>query len=71
MEETKEDVFILGLDAQLSHGLDLSFVTHLYLLEPIDDAALLEQVTSRAHRLGATGPVCIETVHIWNQLDPN
>lgn len=42
----KEDVFILALDASLAHGLDLSFVTHLYLLEPIDDAALLEQVSA-------------------------
>lgn len=41
----KEDVSILALDASLSHGLDLSFVTHLFLLEPIDDAALLEQVS--------------------------
>jgi hypothetical protein len=50
MEETKEDVFILGLDAQLSHGLDLSFVTHLFLLEPIDDAALLEQVSDSSQK---------------------
>jgi hypothetical protein len=63
LREEKEDVFILCLDASLAHGLDLSFVTHMFLLEPIDDAALLEQVTSRAHRLGSTGPVTIgETV---------
>mmetsp|Transcript_10699 Transcript_10699/g.18264 ORF Transcript_10699/g.18264 Transcript_10699/m.18264 type:complete len:1056 (+) Transcript_10699:111-3278(+) len=71
IETVKEDVFILALDASLAHGLDLSFVTHLYLLEPIDDAALLEQVTSRAHRLGATGPVTIETVNVWHELDPS
>jgi hypothetical protein len=65
----EEDVFVLCLDAQLSHGLDLSFVTHMFLLEPIDDAALLEQVTSRAHRLGATGPAVIETVNVWQQMD--
>lgn len=65
----KEDTFILLLDASLSHGLDLSFVTHMYLLEPIDDAALLEQVTSRAHRLGATGPVTIDTINVWHRLD--
>ncbi|KAL3784494.1 hypothetical protein HJC23_013637 [Cyclotella cryptica] len=65
-----EDVFILCLDAALAHGLDLSFVTHLFLLEPIDDAALLEQVTSRAHRLGSTGPVIVETVNVWPELDP-
>mmetsp|Transcript_31405 Transcript_31405/g.65726 ORF Transcript_31405/g.65726 Transcript_31405/m.65726 type:complete len:450 (+) Transcript_31405:1-1350(+) len=67
----KEDTFLLLLDASLSHGLDLSFVTHMYLLEPIDDAAHMEQVTSRAHRLGCTGPVTIETIHTWHQLDTN
>jgi len=61
----KEDVFLLCLDADLAHGLDLSFVTHIFLLEAINDAALLEQVTSRAHRLGATGPVTIETVNVF------
>ena len=30
---------------------------------------LSNQVTSRAHRLGATGPVCIETVNVWHELD--
>ena len=61
----KEDVFLLCLDADLAHGLDLSFVTHIFLLEAINDAALLEQVTSRAHRLGATGPVSIETINVF------
>ena len=61
----KEDVFLLCLDADLAHGLDLSFVTHIFLLEAINDAALLEQVTSRAHRLGATGPVRIETINVF------
>ena len=53
----------------MSHGLDLSFVTHMFLLEPIEDAALLEQVTSRAHRLGARGPVQVETVNVFYTLD--
>ena len=65
IETIKEDVFMMLLDASLATGLDLSFVTHLFLLEPIDDAALLEQVTSRAHRLGCTGPVVVETVNVW------
>jgi hypothetical protein len=65
LKRTKEDVYILALDAELSHGLDLSFVTHMFLLEPIDDAALLEQVTARAHRLGAKGPVSVETIHVF------
>jgi SNF2 family DNA or RNA helicase len=65
-----EDVFILCLDAALAHGLDLSFVTHLFLLKPINDAALLEQVTSRAHRLGSTGPVTVKTVNVWPEMNP-
>ena len=69
MQAEQQEVCILLLDASLSHGLDLSFVTHIFLLEPIDDAALLEQVTSRAHRLGCTGPVTIETVNVWQELD--
>lgn len=70
VETSKEDVYLLFLDQGLSHGLDLSFVTHMFLLEPIDDAALLEQVTSRAHRLGATGPVTVETIHTFYEFSP-
>jgi hypothetical protein len=68
VEQISEDVYILFLDAALSHGLDLSFVTHIFLLEPIDDAALLEQVTSRANRLGATGPVEVETINTFYKI---
>ena len=69
VETIKENVFVLCLNAAVSHGLDLSFVTNIYLLEPIEDGALLQQVTSRAHRLGATGPVTVETVNVWQDID--
>ena len=36
IQRINEDVYVLSLDASLSHGLDLSFVTHMFLLEPID-----------------------------------
>ena len=68
IQRETQDVPILSLDAGLSHGLDLSFVTHMFLLEPIDDAALLEQVTSRAHRLGCTGPVTVDTIHTFFKI---
>jgi len=68
VQRTKQDVFFLGLDAELGQGLDLSFVTNIFLLEPIEDAATLEQITSRAHRLGATGPVLVETIHAFFHL---
>jgi hypothetical protein len=56
---------VLFLQQDGSHGLDLSFVTHIFLLERIDDAALLDQIVARAHRLGALGSVVVETVHTF------
>ncbi|KAH8053711.1 hypothetical protein JL722_9185 [Aureococcus anophagefferens] len=55
-----EKVPVLCLTREASHGLDLSFLTHIFLLEPIRDSALLEQVISRAHRVGAVAPVLAE-----------
>ena len=60
------DTYILMLCEDGSHGLDLSFVTHLFILNPIEDQALERQVVSRAHRMGATGPVTVEPIHLWN-----
>jgi hypothetical protein len=40
-----------------AEGLDLSFVTHIYLLEEIWNKSEEQQVISRAHRMGATGQV--------------
>ncbi|DAZ96789.1 TPA: hypothetical protein N0F65_005787 [Lagenidium giganteum] len=42
-----------------SHGLDLSFVTHIFLLEEIWDKSLELQVISRAHRMGAKQSVVV------------
>ena len=61
----REDVPILCLTRQASHGLDLSFLTHVVLLEPIRDSALLEQVVSRAHRVGARESVRVSTLQAF------
>ena len=71
IETVRENVDLLSLDAGLAHGLDLSFLTHIFLCEPIEDAALLEQITSRAHRLGASGPVSVITVNVNYKLSPD
>lgn len=60
MEE--EDASVLMLSPDGSAGLDLSFATHLFLLEAIGDPALENQVVSRAHRMGALGPVHVQQV---------
>ncbi|CAA3006562.1 F-box protein At3g54460 isoform X2 [Olea europaea var. sylvestris] len=52
----------LLMDGSAALGLDLSFVTHVYLMEPIWDKSMEEQVISRAHRMGATRPIHVETL---------
>lgn len=52
--------FIIYRDG--SHGLDLSYVTHIFLMDTVLDNSLLQQVVSRAYRMG-----CRQSV-IVNQL---
>ncbi|KAF8062721.1 hypothetical protein HT031_004051 [Scenedesmus sp. PABB004] len=52
----------LVMDESGALGLDLSFVRHIFLMEPLADAALEQQVVSRAHRMGATAPVHVEVL---------
>ena len=61
----RDDVPVLCLTRQASHGLDLSYLTHIALLEPIRDSALLEQVVSRAHRVGAAQSVRVMTLQTF------
>ncbi|OWZ17619.1 hypothetical protein PHMEG_0008416 [Phytophthora megakarya] len=57
------DVHVLLLSNLGSHGLDLSFVTHIFLLEEIWDKSVEQQVISRAHRMGAKHSVVVE--QLW------
>uniref|UniRef100_A0A2P2INB3 F-box protein At3g54460 n=1 Tax=Rhizophora mucronata TaxID=61149 RepID=A0A2P2INB3_RHIMU len=50
------------MDGSAALGLDFSFVTHVFLMEPIWDRSMEEQVISRAHRMGATRPILVETL---------
>jgi SNF2 family DNA or RNA helicase len=43
-----------------SHGLDLSFVTHIFLMDELWDKSVEEQVIARAHRMGAKHAVIVE-----------
>ena len=55
-----DTISILLLDGVGAVGLDLSFVSHIFLLDPIWDASLEDQVISRAHRLGAKQAITVE-----------
>ena len=50
------------MDEAGSVGLDLSFVSWVFLMEPLENASLEEQVISRAHRMGAKAAVQVETL---------
>eukprot|EP01039_Chlorochromonas_danica_P006985 gene6985-7727_t len=63
-EVEAEDAMVLLLTKDGSVGLDLSFATHIFLLERIHDPALRNQIISRAHRVGATGPVHVHLLQV-------
>ncbi|KAJ7562123.1 hypothetical protein O6H91_03G055700 [Diphasiastrum complanatum] len=60
---------VLLMDGSAALGLDLSFVTRVYLMEPIWDRSMEEQVVSRAHRMGATRPVLVETLAMRGTIE--
>lgn len=66
--QSKElDTYLLLLCEDGTHGLDLSFVTHLFLVHRIGDPALISQVVSRAHRMGCdpNHGVTVQTLHLF------
>ncbi|GLT88566.1 hypothetical protein SLE2022_065860 [Rubroshorea leprosula] len=67
----QHDVNCLALlmDGTAALGLDLSFVTHVFLMEPIWDRSMEEQVISRAHRMGATRPIHVETLAMHGTIE--
>ncbi|MCO5582778.1 hypothetical protein L7F22_036677 [Adiantum nelumboides] len=64
-----KDCTVLLMDGSAALGLDLSFVTHVYLMEPIWDRSVEEQVVSRAHRMGATRPILVETLAMRGTIE--
>ncbi|KFK34687.1 hypothetical protein AALP_AA5G178200 [Arabis alpina] len=63
------DCMALLMDGSAALGLDLSFVTHVFLMEPIWDKSMEEQVISRAHRMGAKRPIYVETLTMRGTIE--
>ncbi|KAL8260186.1 hypothetical protein R6Q59_028139 [Mikania micrantha] len=64
-----EECMALLMDGSAALGLDLSFVSHVFLMEPIWDKSMEEQVISRAHRMGATRPIHVETLAMHGTIE--
>lgn len=57
-----DDVTVLLMDDTGAVGLDLSFVEYVFLMDPLENASMEEQIIARAHRMGATANVHVETL---------
>ncbi|KAI9906440.1 hypothetical protein PsorP6_004618 [Peronosclerospora sorghi] len=66
---TDPSLNVLLLSEMGSHGLDLSFVTHVYLMEEVWDKSLEQQVISRAHRMGAQREVYVEKLWMRGSVE--
>ena len=55
-------VAALVLDRAAAEGLDLSFAERVFVMEPLDNASLEQQVVSRAHRMGQVRGVRVEVL---------
>ncbi|KAK1292171.1 F-box protein [Acorus calamus] len=64
-----DNCIALLMDGSAALGLDLSFVGHVFLMEPIWDRSMEEQVISRAHRMGATRPIHVETLAMHGTIE--
>jgi len=58
---------LLGKDGH--EGLDLSFVTDIIFLDVVMDKAVETQTVARAWRMGAKGPVNVETLIAENSIE--
>lgn len=59
---TNPDFSVLLMDATGAVGLDLSMASWVFLMEPILDRSIEEQIVSRAHRMGAKEDVHVEVM---------
>ena len=67
--EHNHTVRVLLLGKLGSVGLDLSFVTHVYLMEPVLDYTLEDQLVSRAYRLGCRQGVQVTLLVMHHTLE--
>lgn len=63
------DVAVLLLNRAAAEGLDLSFVSHVFLMEPLSNMSLEEQIVSRAHRMGQMDTVHVEVLAMENTAE--
>ncbi|RHY31333.1 hypothetical protein DYB32_003590 [Aphanomyces invadans] len=64
-----DDIHVLFMTEIGAIGLDLSFVTHIFLMDEIWDKSVEKQVIARAHRMGATESVIVEQLEMRGSME--
>ena len=66
-----DECVVMLLKKDGSHGLDLSFVSHIFFLDEILDLSLKEQIIARAYRLGSKNSVQCEQLIARGSVEEN
>lgn len=67
---TSENVAAIIMDVQhAAFGIDLSSATRVYFVSPVWQTATMRQAVKRAHRIGQTRPVYVETLVIRDSFE--
>ncbi|OZJ06901.1 hypothetical protein BZG36_00036 [Bifiguratus adelaidae] len=67
---TSEVDRVIIMEVKLAaYGIDLSSATRVFFVSPVWQAAMERQAIKRAHRIGQTRPVSVETLVIRNSLE--
>ncbi|KAI8093001.1 P-loop containing nucleoside triphosphate hydrolase protein [Halteromyces radiatus] len=62
------NVMIMAVQ-KAAYGIDLSSASRVYFVSPVWQAAMEQQAIKRAHRIGQTKPVYVETLVIRNSIE--
>ncbi|RCH91537.1 hypothetical protein CU098_003159, partial [Rhizopus stolonifer] len=62
------NVMIMAVQ-KAAYGIDLSTATRVYFVSPVWQPAMEQQAIKRAHRIGQTKPVYVETLVIRNTIE--
>jgi hypothetical protein len=54
-----------------AYGIDLSSASRVYFVSPVWQTAMEQQAIKRAHRIGQTKPVYVETIVIRSSIEEN
>ncbi|KAI9592486.1 SNF2 family N-terminal domain-containing protein [Syncephalis fuscata] len=67
---TSNQIWVIIMDTRLAaYGIDLSSASRVYFVSPVWQNAMMRQAVKRAHRIGQTRPVYVETLVVRGTLE--